>query len=176
MSSISISHPFPVQDNNDHNSPFSFPFASQHTHDGSSAGATFTVNPASSHPPSRGGSVSFKTRTPRTSIINSHVDEEKPTKAPTYEVNAYKEGEELQVTETVSSPPTRKSKGRARVQEVWKEMFLTSNGRDKALVRAPSPMNLRPQADISVENHPILHPRIPPLPHPHIRIVQGSET
>lgn len=139
MSSISISHPFPAQDNNDHNSPFSFPFASQHTHNGSSAGATFTVNPASSHPPSRGGSISFKTRTPRTSIINSHVDEEKPAKTPPYEVNVYGEDgevQELQVTEKAPSAPSRKSKGRAPVQEVWKEMFLTSNGRDKALVRA----------------------------------------
>ena len=139
MSSISISHPFPSQDNNDHNSPFSFPFASQHTHVGSSAGATFTVNPASSHPPSRGGSISFKTRTPRTSIINSHVDEEKPEKTAPYEVNVYgEEGEvqEVQAIEKAPSAPSRKSRGQARVQEVWKEMFLTSNGRDKALVRA----------------------------------------
>jgi hypothetical protein len=137
MSSISISHPFPSQDINDHNSPFSFPFASQHIQDGSSAGATFTVNPASSHPPSRGGSISLKTRTPRTSIINSHVDGEKPAKTLTYEVTAYGEEEEAQVTESVPSAPSRKSRGRVRVrvQEVWKEMFLTSNGRDKALVR-----------------------------------------
>lgn len=138
MASISISHPFPSQDNNDHNNPFSVLFAPQHTHDGSSAGATFTVNPASSHPPSRGGSVSFKARTPRTSIINSHVDEEKPANKPPYEINVYGEEEvqEVQVTEKAISVPSRKSKGRARVQEVWKEMFLTSNGRDKALVRA----------------------------------------
>jgi hypothetical protein len=132
MSSISISHPFPSHDKTDHNSVFSFPFASQHTHDGSSAGATFTVNPASSHPPSRGGSVSFKTRTPRTSIINSHVEGEKPAETSTYEANFE---EKVQVTERVPSAPSRKSRGRVRVQEVWKEMFLTSNGRDKALVR-----------------------------------------
>jgi len=53
-----------------------------------------------------------------------------------YEVTAYGEEEEVQVKESVPSAPSRKSIGRARVQEVWKEMFLTSNGRDKALVRA----------------------------------------
>jgi len=136
MASISINHPFPSHDNNDHNSPFSFPFASQHTQDASSAGATFTVNPASSHPPSRGGSISLKTRTPRTSIINSYVDGEKPAGIPTYEVTAYGEEAEVQVTESVPSAPSRKPKGRVRLQEVWKEMFLTSNGRDKALVSA----------------------------------------
>lgn len=140
MSSISISHPFPSQEN-DHNSPFSFPFASQHVQDGSSAGATFIVNPASSHPPSRGGSISLKARTPRTSIISSHVDEEKPAKAPAYEVIAHGEEEEAQVTESVPSAPRGKSKGRVALQEVWKEMFLTSNGRDKALVRALHDMN-----------------------------------
>ena len=136
MSSISISHPFPPQDVNDHNSPFSFPFASQHIPDGSSAGATFTVNPASSHPPSRGGSISLKSRTPRTSIIGPHVDGEKAERVSTYEVTAYGEEEGLQVTESVPSAPSRRSKPRVRLQEVWKDMVLTSNGRDKALVCA----------------------------------------
>lgn len=128
MSSISVSHPFPSQDNNDHNSPFSYHFGSQHTQDGSSAGASFTVNPASSHPPSRGGSISLKTRTPRTSIIG-----EKSVGISTYEGTAYGEEEEVQ---NVPVAPRRKSKPRVRLQEVWKEMFLSSNGRDKALVCA----------------------------------------
>src|ERR1700679_3781886 len=103
MASISISHPFPSQDNNDHNSPFSYPFASEQ--DGSAAGATFIVNPASSHPPS--SSISLKTRTPRTSIINSSVDEEKFARISIYETTAYGEEAETQVTEIVPSAPSR---------------------------------------------------------------------
>jgi hypothetical protein len=131
MSSISISHPFPSQDNNDHNSPFSFPFASQHIQDGSSSGATFVVNPASAHPPEALMSLEGEGRRERKSSRYSHVGGEKSTRASITEVTAYGEEAEMQVAESV---PNRKSKGRVRLQEVWKEMFLTSNGRDKALV------------------------------------------
>lgn len=83
------------------------------------------MNPHSSHPP----------RTPRTSIISSgsnvygtsiydanEVDQEKP-----HEVEDELEDEEDDKVKALEA--------RVRKEDVWREMLLTSNGRDKAFVR-----------------------------------------
>ncbi|KAJ7904350.1 hypothetical protein B0H14DRAFT_598897 [Mycena olivaceomarginata] len=85
------------------------------------ANSSFQMNPLSSHPP----------RTPRTSIVSSgsHVygasiydTKEEPQEPPIDEEEELEEGtEQLKLAEM-----------RVRKEEVWREMFLTSNGRDKA--------------------------------------------
>ncbi|KAF8211299.1 hypothetical protein K438DRAFT_1807074 [Mycena galopus ATCC 62051] len=85
------------------------------------ASSSFQMNPLSSHPP----------RTPRTSIVSSgaHVygagiydSKEEPQEPAIDEEDELEEGtEQLKLAEM-----------RVRKEEVWREMFLTSNGRDKA--------------------------------------------
>lgn len=82
------------------------------------------MNPLSSHPP----------RTPRTSVISSsHL----------YGASIYETKNETQDTADVDTAdgeeePDRVAEAVSRVrrEDVWREMILTSNGRDKAFVRA----------------------------------------
>lgn len=53
---------------------------------------------------------------------------------------------------------------RVRVEEVWRDMILTSNGRDKAFVRALSPFFLRRNANGITETNTIYPKAVPPLP------------
>ncbi|KAJ7179833.1 hypothetical protein C8R43DRAFT_1083966 [Mycena crocata] len=84
------------------------------------ASSSFQMNPLSSHPP----------RTPRTSVSSSsHVygasiyeTKEEPQEPPIDEEDELEEGTEL----------LKQAELRVRKEEVWREMFLTSNGRDKA--------------------------------------------
>ncbi|KAJ6516059.1 hypothetical protein C8R45DRAFT_958610 [Mycena sanguinolenta] len=85
------------------------------------ASSSFQMNPLSSHPP----------RTPRTSIVSSapHVygaaiyeTKEDPQEPPIDEEDELEEGTEQR----------KLAEMRVRKEEVWREMFLTSNGRDKA--------------------------------------------
>ncbi|KAJ7276228.1 hypothetical protein B0H12DRAFT_1084238 [Mycena haematopus] len=85
------------------------------------ANSSFQMNPLSSHPP----------RTPRTSIVSSashaygsgiYDTKEDPQEPPIDEEDELEEGtEQLKLAEM-----------RVRKEEVWREMLLTSNGRDKA--------------------------------------------
>ncbi|KAJ6509972.1 hypothetical protein C8R47DRAFT_964396 [Mycena vitilis] len=85
------------------------------------ANSSFQMNPLSSHPP----------RTPRTSIVSSssHVygasiydSKEQPQEPPIDEEEELEEGTEQ----------LKQAELRVRKEDVWREMFLTSNGRDKA--------------------------------------------
>lgn len=87
--------------------------------------ASFTMNPLSSHPP----------RTPRTSVIANNTqsfhtggfDTEKDAE----EQDAVEEESEIDEEEDRTKAAERK----VRREDVWREMFLTSYGRDKAFVR-----------------------------------------
>lgn len=88
------------------------------------ASSSFQINPLSAHPP----------RTPRTSITAS---------GSTYDHNPYETTkEETQEVlhadeEDIDEPEDEKIKAETSVrrEEVWRDLFLTSNGRDKAFVR-----------------------------------------
>jgi hypothetical protein len=57
--------------------------------------------------------------------------------------------------------------GKVRREEVWREMFLTSNGRDKAFVRCYRECNTAISTflfNIMPETNAIFHPTIPPFP------------
>lgn len=87
--------------------------------------SSFQMNPLSSHPP----------RTPRTSIV--------PNSSSTYSNGKYKDSnednqekvdvEDIEIDEEEES--VKSAERRIRKEEVWREVFLTSVGRDKALVR-----------------------------------------
>jgi hypothetical protein len=84
------------------------------------------MNPLSSHPP----------RTPRTSVISS---------SHSYSTSIYESKDEKQEQLTVEDEELDEAEDQAkeaeykiRKEEVWREMFLTSNGRDKAFVRSPT--------------------------------------
>ncbi|KIM27585.1 hypothetical protein M408DRAFT_330017 [Serendipita vermifera MAFF 305830] len=132
MSSISVVH-HPFSDSmSDQNSPFSFPYTStEHGQEGSQpASATFTINPASSRPPSTAASLNLKARTPKTSLIGSNAD--RPGSVfdmPSFGAPSIHEKDE---NSAPSFPISRRSKA-VRAIEVWREMFSSSNGRDKAL-------------------------------------------
>src|ERR1700722_5424740 len=86
--------------------------------------SSFQMNPLSSHPP----------RTPRTSIIstNSHL----------YDSTVFdtKDDPQEQVLvvddqdEHDHTPKSQEAESKIRKEAVWREMFLTSDGRDKAFV------------------------------------------
>jgi hypothetical protein len=87
--------------------------------------SSFQMNPLSSHPP----------RTPRTSIV--------PNSSSTYSNGKYQNSnednrekvdiEDIEIDEEEES--VKSAERRIRKEEVWREMFLTSAGRDKAFVR-----------------------------------------
>ena len=89
--------------------------------------SSFQMNPLSSHPP----------RTPRTSIVSngSHIfgTDIYDTKADAGEKPLEIEAEDSE--EEDEKPGSAKS--RVRREDVWREMLKSSNGRDKAFVRAP---------------------------------------
>jgi hypothetical protein len=116
MSSIS----FPTEQqatstNNGHFYPSSF-----------DTNSSFQMNPLSSHPP----------RTPRTSIISS------TSTAHAYGSSIYETKEETDEVvgadgeDDDNEEEVKMVEGKVRAEEVWREMFLTSNGRDKAFVRS----------------------------------------
>lgn len=83
--------------------------------------SSFQINPLSSHPP----------RTPRTSIVansssntySNETNEDIPEKVCIDDIEIDEEEEKVKAAEK-----------RIRKEEVWREMFLTSVGRDKAFV------------------------------------------
>jgi len=135
MSSISVvHHPF-ADSTSEQNSLFSFPYSSsEYGPEGSSStSATFTINPASSRPPPTTASLNLRNRTPRTSLIGNNAD--KP--ASVFDMAGYDAAslQEKDGQEEPASPIGRRARVIRHI-EVWKEMFATSNGRDKALVRS----------------------------------------
>ena len=86
--------------------------------------SSFQMNPLSSHPP----------RTPRTSIV--------PNSSSTYSNEKYRNSnednrekvdiEDVEIDEEEES--VKSAERKIRKEEVWREMFLTSTGRDKAFV------------------------------------------
>ncbi|KAF8897369.1 hypothetical protein BD779DRAFT_1667359 [Infundibulicybe gibba] len=80
------------------------------------ASSSFQMNPLSSHPP----------RTPRTSVMassNTYIYDTKDEKEEHVEVEEELDGETDKMKEV---------EHKIRKEDVWREMFLTSNGRDKA--------------------------------------------
>lgn len=113
----SISFPTEQQASSANNGHFYPPF------DGNSS---FQMNPLSSHPP----------RTPRTSIIST------TSTTHAYDSSIYVTKDEADKSVVVdeedddNEEEAKAVKGKVRREEVWREMFLTSNGRDKAFVRS----------------------------------------
>ncbi|KAF7331952.1 hypothetical protein MKEN_00075500 [Mycena kentingensis (nom. inval.)] len=94
---------FPSQHSDVHNGFYS-------AFDGAGS-SSFQMNPLSAHPP----------RTPRTS-----------TAAPIYHEHKEQEPPEEQDDDELEGAMLNKVELRVRKEEVWRDMFLTSNGRDKA--------------------------------------------
>lgn len=120
MSSISFPHAA-----HDHTSSVASSAASLHESEyfasfGSVSGSSFQMNPLSQHPP----------RTPRTSIVSSsHV----------YGGDIYTPKEEVlenqsDLVDEEDAAAKESGKSRVRTTEVWRDMFKTSYGRDKAFV------------------------------------------
>jgi hypothetical protein len=82
--------------------------------------SSFHMNPLSSHPP----------RTPRTSqhYSTSSFDGKEESERQVLVV------EEVDVDDSDEKEETREAEGRVGKEAVWREMFLTSDGRDKAFV------------------------------------------
>jgi hypothetical protein len=107
--------------------------------------ASFTMNPLSSHPP----------RTPRTSLVSSgggvSAKKEMATEQETVESSEIDE-EEDRVKET---------ERRISKEEVWREIILTSYGRDKAFVREYILFLSYPsEAMFVTESYPIFYTRV----------------
>jgi hypothetical protein len=85
------------------------------------------MNPLSSHPP----------RTPRTSIISNN--NATGFGGSVYDTKEETEGENRDAVEESEideeEDRVKEAEGRIRKEDVWREMFLTSYGRDKAFVR-----------------------------------------
>jgi hypothetical protein len=116
MSSISFPHNSSSDSSpSPHDSSFYPPFDSN---------SSFQMNPHSSHPP----------RTPRTSIISSGSNVYGTS---IYETNEVEQEKPLEVEDELEDEEDDKGKAleaRVRKEDVWREMLLTSNGRDKAFV------------------------------------------
>ena len=162
-----VNHPYGGSTSDQH-SPFAFPYqSSEYNNEGpSSSSATFTINPASSRPPS----MSLQTRTPRTSLVGSHA--ERPTSA--FEMSNYGEPAINEKEALEASSLTAESNSKAvRIIEVWRELFLTSTGRDKALVRT-SIVRYQRDIDTFTETTPILHKALSLIPSSLFNILWSS--
>ena len=174
MSSISVvHHPFSESTSDQQNSPFSFPYSSsEYGQEGpQSSSATFTINPASSRPPSTAASMNLKKRTPRTSLIGSNAD--RPGSVfdmPSYGGPSFDEKDEQ---ERAVSSISRRSRV-VRNIEVWREMFTTSNGRDKALVCHFRLYTLVIIAHTLLETDTVFYPRLSLLPCAFLKISSST--
>lgn len=86
--------------------------------------SSFQMNPLSSHPP----------RTPRTSIIASSSNTYSNAKYqnPNEEIQEKVDVEDIEIDD--QEEKVKAAEKRIRNEDVWREMFLTSSGRDKAFV------------------------------------------
>lgn len=78
------------------------------------------MNPLSSHPP----------RTPRVSVVSSHV-----YNSSVYEKDEVSSDLGAESIDEEDDERMKEAERRIRHEEVWREIVLTSNGRDKAFVR-----------------------------------------
>lgn len=106
------------------------------------ANSSFQMNPLSSHPP----------RTPRTSIVSSSTQ--------VYGSSIYDAKDEAQEEPSVveeefdeDGDRAKEAERKIRKEDVWREMFLTSNGRDKAFVRAGYTPSLRGITEASLQRN-----------------------
>lgn len=122
MSSISFPHSVSAPSSRQQEMPESQYYSTEF--DGS---ASFQINPLSTHPP----------RTPRVSVVSSsHM----------YGSSIYEERDELSEsahleTESIDEEEDvrmKEAERRIRPEEVWRDIVVTSNGRDKAFVRRQS--------------------------------------
>ncbi|KAK0206248.1 hypothetical protein DFS33DRAFT_1381369 [Desarmillaria ectypa] len=117
MSSISFPSPSPSHDTDDDGQFYSSVYDTS---------ASFTMNPLSSHPP----------RTPRTSVVSSsshHVYGSSIYTEKTEE-EQQEDGKAEEDIDYVDDDSDKMKEAEKRIlrEEVWREMILTSNGRDKA--------------------------------------------
>lgn len=85
--------------------------------------SSFRMNPLSSHPP----------RTPKTSIISNSVHSYNPGFEPSEEqVDEHITPDDLDLDE--HDEKVKSAEKRVLKEEVWREIILSSNGRDKAFV------------------------------------------
>ena len=159
MSSISFpNHSTPsLGSSSQHEDPYYSP-------NGFDASSSFQMNPLSSHPP----------RTPRTSIISN---------ASTYQASTI--GGHDDHTEKVDIDENDFDEEEERVREVekkvwkediWKEIILTSNGRDKALVSFERCTRfLTPSLQSQIETNTVFNTRIPSVPPLHIHCERSQE-
>ncbi|KAJ3756783.1 hypothetical protein EV360DRAFT_47390 [Lentinula raphanica] len=77
----------------------------------------FQMNPLSSHPP----------RTPRVSVISAHT-----YNSSVYEKDEIADNAEVESIDDEEDVRMKEAERRIRHEEVWREIVLTSNGRDKA--------------------------------------------
>jgi hypothetical protein len=87
--------------------------------------SSFQMNPLSSHPP----------RTPRTSVVahSSNTYSNEKYQSLTEDTQENVDIEDIEIDEEEENKVQAAEK-RIRKEEVWREMFLTSAGRDKAFV------------------------------------------
>lgn len=121
------------------------------------------MNPLSTHPP----------RTPRTSIITSN------TTSHVYGQSIY---EDKEGTEGAARPDAEEdeeedealkvAETRVRKEEVWRDLFLTSNGRDKAFVSLPPTKSCLTYLNLYLETNAIFYSPVSTLSH--IGIYQPS--
>lgn len=102
-----------------------------HEHDqyyspGFDTSSSFRMNPLSSHPP----------RTPKTSIISNSTHTYNPGLEPSEEkVDEQLTPDDLDLDE--EDERVKAAEKKVMKEEVWREIILTSNGRDKAFVSSP---------------------------------------
>lgn len=135
------------------------------TSGGASSG--FQMNPLSSHPP----------RTPRTSVISSStyvygasVYEDAPSHAMAEKVEVKEEVYDPADEPDDDDAETAAASKRVRREDVWREMIITSDGRDKAFVRnAFIPCIVRALKFVvqPAETHPIHDTHVSTVPQSH---------
>ncbi len=119
MSSISFPSPSPPHDTDDDGQFYSSVYDTS---------ASFTMNPLSSHPP----------RTPRTSVVSSSSHHQYGSSIYTEkaEEEQQEDGKPEVDIDYVDDDSDKMKEAEKRIlrEEIWREMVLTSNGRDKAFV------------------------------------------
>lgn len=106
--------------------------------------SSFQMNPLSSHPP----------RTPRASLIVTHSQ--------VYGTDIYEDAEgkreqSIDVEEEIDDEAVN-VQHQVRKEDIWREIILTSTGRDKAFVSRPKHVELNIFTHHILETDTILHP------------------
>lgn len=157
MSSVSFPQSYSQGAPSSSSSEVDGPYYSHLPFESSSTGG-FQINPLSPHPP----------RTPRTSIVAPNATvfhSEVFTSKEELEERPVDLEEEIDDTE---NSPLAKAKQRVRREDVWREMVLTSNGRDKAFVRYIGILcgvsSFSTDEETTIETDSVRHSRVLGLP------------